>query len=121
MIHKIRYQGKEVHVHLHSEVTHWLSNYLESVIERTLEFSLSVKQSNTLSQYMNNSLLFLCCKTPEIINVHFVERKDLNLGFIKFIPENIREKILDLDEGDPVVRSSLRSFDASTAEMPWQK
>jgi hypothetical protein len=118
MIHKIRYQGKEINVHLHSEVTNFLSNYLESVIERTLEFSLSVKQSNTLSQYMNNSLLFLCCKTPEIINVHFVERKDLNS---ESTPENIREKILDLDEGDPVVRSSLRLFDASTAEMPWQK
>jgi hypothetical protein len=118
MTYKIRYQGKEVHVHLHSEITKFLSNYLESVIERTLEFSLSVKQSNTLSQYMNSTLLFLCCKSPEKIDVHFVERKDLNS---ESTPENIREKILDLDEGAPVVRNPSRVFDASTTEMPWQK
>ncbi len=117
MIHKIRYQGKEVHVHLHSEVSAFLGTYLESIIERTLEFAFSVKEHNTLSQYLNSTLLFLCCKKPDVIDVHFVAREDLNS---ESIPKNIREKILDLDESDPVIRSHARLFDASTNQMPWK-
>jgi hypothetical protein len=118
MTHKIRYNGKEVHVHLHSEMPKYLNPFLESIIERTLEFAFSVKEHNTLSQYLNSTLLFLCCKKPDVTDVHFVEREDLNS---ESVPKNVREKILDLDESDPVIRSQSRLFDASTTEMPWQK
>jgi|GEM_PF-5290365 len=118
MTHKIRYQGKAVQLYLHSEMPEYLNPFLESIVERTLEFALSVKDHCTLSQYLKNSLLFLTHKKPEVIEVHFVEREKLDS---EAVPKVIREKILDLDAAPVCEQSDGRLFDASTTQMPWQK
>jgi hypothetical protein len=116
--HKVRWQGKNVTVNLHSELDAISKIAMEAFIERSLEVYELTKCDDPilLSQYNKRLYGFLVREQQEGFQLDFFTRPDFDE---KKLPAELMAEIIERDEMKPISEAPAVLFPVSEKKMPW--
>jgi len=118
--YKIRWQSKDVTVHVHSELDDLLKSCFESLVERSLTFNNNLQKvaddNYSLSQYNKGEFIFLVEQTPDGFIVNYCSNTDLEEHKIEPSLSNLIRDKMGLE---PLILNKQSAFLTSTRKMPW--
>jgi len=116
--HKVKWQGKDVSLNLHSEPDNIARMAMEAFIERSLEVYEDTRTDDPimLSQYNKGVYCFLVQGDENSYRVDYFTMKDYEKNNL---PEEVMKEAKFRMEMIPVRMSEQRAFMVSDRKMPW--